>query len=212
MQLRFWFGWFQLQWSNAITQVFPKAKEAPFENLNMVRKLKTSLYSPYWVSKDTVNWKFHICLKGFSSSERIVVVAVVLLHTFMVCCSDFDPEMLCEGLAQTDSFLLHHQINQLTIIIDHDVKHKRQPDCWGEMTEGKETRGCPAESLGFNNPLPVCWATEVELLAWPADRLNELSKTIKEFNQNWGFLPCIWSWENRASIFTASQLELVGAL
>lgn len=43
------------------------------------------------------------------------MVAVVLLHTSVVCCSLFNPEKLCEGLGQSDSVLLNNQVNQLTI-------------------------------------------------------------------------------------------------
>lgn len=42
-------------------------------------------------------------------------MAVVFLHTPVVCYSLFNPELLCEGLAQSDSFLLDNQVNQLTI-------------------------------------------------------------------------------------------------
>lgn len=42
-------------------------------------------------------------------------MAVAFLHTCVVCCSVSNLEMLCEGLAQTDSFLLDNQVNQLPI-------------------------------------------------------------------------------------------------
>lgn len=42
-------------------------------------------------------------------------MAVVFLQTFVVCCSLFNPEMLCEGLAQSDSFLPDNQVDQLAV-------------------------------------------------------------------------------------------------
>lgn len=42
-------------------------------------------------------------------------MAVFFLHTFVVCCSLFNAEMLCEGLAQSDSFLPDNQVYQSAV-------------------------------------------------------------------------------------------------